>query len=378
MISLIAACSAEDSIGRRFHASASAPPGRSTRSISASAAGPSNQWKAWPTVTASALSSGSGIASAVPSSARAAGPMAARISATGSTAITSQPSAASGRVSLPLPAARSTTVRPGAQIELAAPATRPPRAGSRGARARRPPPTARSRSPREGWTIRTGPSGGRRRPRRRSRAPAPRPAPRARARRRRLRRLLAAGLRRRRHRQQLGDAREVGAQHLDVGGRVERRRGMEDRVQPHRARADDAHLLASVQARDPGRVGAQELGREVSQRADDARLDELDLAQEVVLAVLDLLGVRIAVAGRAALQHVGDEDVGAGQPDLPQQPVEQLARPARRTAGPARPRSCPGASPTNIRSASALPEPKTTVVRVATSCGQRVQSRAWR
>ena len=53
------------------------------------------------------------MASAVPSRARAVGPIAARISATGSMAITSQPSAASGRVSLPLPAARSTTVRPG-------------------------------------------------------------------------------------------------------------------------------------------------------------------------------------------------------------------------------------------------------------------------
>src|SRR3954447_21044216 len=36
----------------------------------------------------------------------------------------------------------------------------------------------------------------------------------------------------------------------------------------------------------------------------------------------------------------------------------------------------PGASPTNIRSASAWPEPKTTVVRVLASCGQRVQTRA--
>src|SRR3712207_6310488 len=35
----------------------------------------------------------------------------------------------------------------------------------------------------------------------------------------------------------------------------------------------------------------------------------------------------------------------------------------------------PGASPTNMRSASALPEPKTTVERVAASCGQRVQPR---
>ena len=53
----------------------------------------------------------------------------------------------------------------------------------------------------------------------------------------------------------------------------------------------------------PGRVAAQQLGREVAQRADDARLDQLDLAEEVLLAVLDLLGMRIAVAGRPALER---------------------------------------------------------------------------
>src|SRR4051794_15604433 len=36
----------------------------------------------------------------------------------------------------------------------------------------------------------------------------------------------------------------------------------------------------------------------------------------------------------------------------------------------------PGASPTNIRSASALPDPKTTEVRVCASCGHRTQPRA--
>ena len=36
----------------------------------------------------------------------------------------------------------------------------------------------------------------------------------------------------------------------------------------------------------------------------------------------------------------------------------------------------PGASPTNIRSASALPAPKTTVVRVAANCGHFSHPRA--
>lgn len=82
---------------RRFQTSASASPGRRIRWISASAASPSNQWKACATVTASALASGSGICSPVPSRVWAAGPMTARISATGSTATTSAPVATSAR-----------------------------------------------------------------------------------------------------------------------------------------------------------------------------------------------------------------------------------------------------------------------------------------
>ena len=100
---------------------------------------------------------------------------------------------------------------------------------------------------------------------------------------------------------------------------------MVDGVQPHRPRADDAHLGAAVQARDPGRVAAQELGREVPQRAQHTRLDEVDLPPQVVLAGLDLGRVRVAVAGRTALEHVGDEHVRAGQADLPQQLLQQLA-----------------------------------------------------
>ena len=77
-------------------------------------------------------------------------------------------------------------------------------------------------------------------------------------------------------------------QHLDVARRVERRRRMEERVQPHRARPDHPHLRPAVQPRDPGRVAAQQLRREVAQRADDLRLDQLELAEQVLLAVLDL------------------------------------------------------------------------------------------
>ena len=56
MISESAACSGLRS-SRAFHTSATPPPGRSTRWISRSAASASNQWKAWPTVTASTYAS---------------------------------------------------------------------------------------------------------------------------------------------------------------------------------------------------------------------------------------------------------------------------------------------------------------------------------
>ena len=52
---------------RTFQTSAMRPPGRSTRAISTSAGPWSNQWNACATVTTSALSAGSGIASAPPS-----------------------------------------------------------------------------------------------------------------------------------------------------------------------------------------------------------------------------------------------------------------------------------------------------------------------
>ena len=120
--------------------------------------------------------------------------------------------------------------------------------------------------------------------------------------------------------------------------RVERRRRVVDRVQPHRARPDRADLLAPVQARDPGRVAAQQLRREVAERADDPRLDQLELAEQVVLAVVDLLRQRVAVAGRPALEDVGDEDVAARQADLAEQLCRAAGPPGRRTAGPACPR----------------------------------------
>src|SRR5205807_747605 len=107
------------------------------------------------------------------------------------------------------------------------------------------------------------------------------------------------GLRRRPQREQLGYAREVLAQGLEHPRRVQRGGGVVDRVQAHGAASDRGRLRLTVQARDSGRISAQELRREVAERADHVRLDQLDLAYEVLAAVLDLDRERIAVAGCA-------------------------------------------------------------------------------
>ena len=77
---------------------------------------------------------------------------------------------------------------------------------------------------------------------------------------------------------------------------------MEERVERHLRAAEDDLLLAPVHLRDPGRLAGEELRREVAERRDQLRLDQLDLPEEVRLAGLDLLRQRVAVAGRPALQ----------------------------------------------------------------------------
>jgi hypothetical protein len=88
------------------------------------------------------------------------------------------------------------------------------------------------------------------------------------------------------------------------------------------------HLRAPVHARDPALRAREQLGREVPERADHPGLDQLDLAVQEWPAGVDLVGLGIAVAGRARLQHVGDEDVVAGEADLLQELVQELPGPA--------------------------------------------------
>ena len=100
---------------------------------------------------------------------------------------------------------------------------------------------------------------------------------------------------------------------------------MKDRVQQHAPSAECHLLLLAVHARDAGRLAGQELRREVPERRDDARLDQLDLPPEMALAGFDLVGQWIAVSRRAAFENVDDIDVVTRKPDVGEQLVEQLA-----------------------------------------------------
>ena len=170
---------------------------------------------------------------------------------------------------------------------------------------------------------------------------------------------------------------EVLPQRLQHPRRVEGRGRVVDRVQPHRP-----WRRASITSGWPCRrvipvgIAPQQLGGEVPERADHGRLDQLDLAQQVLLAVLDLDRLGVAVAGRAALEHVADPHLPPARARSPRAAGRAAGRRGPRRACPARPRWRPGASPTNISSASALPDPNTTVLRVAASSGQRSQARA--
>ena len=108
--------------------------------------------------------------------------------------------------------------------------------------------------------------------------------------------------------------------------RVERGRRMVERVEDHAPPAELRGLRLAVHPGDPVLLAGEELGREVPERCDDARLDQRDLPEEMRLARLDLVRHRIPVPGRPALERVRDVHVLTAQPDARQQPVEQLSR----------------------------------------------------
>src|SRR4051812_38019425 len=101
---------------------------------------------------------------------------------------------------------------------------------------------------------------------------------------------------------------------------------MEERVDGQVEATDLALLRAPAHLRDPHRAARERLRREVPERADHLRLDQLDLAHQVGLALLDLLGERVAVPRRTALEDVRDEHLAALDADLLEQLVEEAAR----------------------------------------------------
>ena len=118
---------------------------------------------------------------------------------------------------------------------------------------------------------------------------------------------------------------EVLIQHLAVRRVVERRGRMEHR-EHHQVHPADLPALGLAVDGGHAEFGiGQELGGEAAQGADDRRPDDGYLLHEVRAARRDLVGERVAVLGRAALDHVGDVDVGAGQADLAQEFRQQLA-----------------------------------------------------
>src|SRR5512144_1987208 len=129
-------------------------------------------------------------------------------------------------------------------------------------------------------------------------------------------------------REQVRDLAEVLPQLLRDPWRAQAGGRMEERQQVDEAPADQVLLRDSADLGDPGLVGRQQLGREVPERADHAGLDQPDLLLEIWPARIDLLGLRIAVAGRPALEDVGEKDVLALQPDVLEQLGEESACPA--------------------------------------------------
>ena len=117
--------------------------------------------------------------------------------------------------------------------------------------------------------------------------------------------------------------------------------------------------------RGPGadaRARHERLHRVAAERHDQRRIEHLELAPQVRRAGGDLVRLRVAVAGRAALDDVGDEDLVAAPADAIQQLTSRP--PARPTNGrPSRSSLKPGPSPTNTTSVSGLPSPGTACVR---------------
>ena len=141
--------------------------------------------------------------------------------------------------------------------------------------------------------------------------------------------------------EQLGDPREVLLQHGLHRRRVERGGGMEERVERDLVAAENDLLGDAVHARDPGRLAREQLRREVAERRDELGPDQLDLAEQVRLAGLDLLRMWIAIPRRSALEDVDHEDVRARRARFRRATCRGACRPGRRTESRSDPRGSP-------------------------------------
>src|SRR4051812_7783951 len=124
--------------------------------------------------------------------------------------------------------------------------------------------------------------------------------------------------------QKSGDLAEILSQLLGDTGGAQAGGGMEERQHEDPASADQVLLRRASDLGDSSRVGREQLRGEIAERADDARLNQLDLLLQVGAAGVDLLGLRVSVAGRPALENVRDEDVIPLQPD----PLQQIGQEA--------------------------------------------------
>ena len=136
---------------------------------------------------------------------------------------------------------------------------------------------------------------------------------------------------RRRARERALDRHEVGAGLRQRGSAVAQHRRRMQRRDEHRVVAE--RELSAAQLGDALLGLEQQLGGEVAERDDDRGSMKLELRLEVRPAGLDLDRLRVAVARRAALHHVGDVHVVAGEADALDQLVSSCpARPDERLA----------------------------------------------